>query len=192
MSNKFDYLYKRIINFCKKTNSKWVLYFISFLESIIFPLPTDPFIIPYIIAENKFLRLAFFITLFSVAGGIFTYYIGSSLWDLFYPLVSVSYPNINNLIEAFEKDFSELGIVLILIGGFSPFPFKITCLACGILSVNFIQFVFASLLARGLRFFLVSFLIYKYGEKSIEIIKKNVLTASTILILLIIFYLITL
>ena len=153
MSNKFDYLYKRIINFCKKTNSKWVLYFISFLESIIFPLPTDPFIIPYIIAENKFLRLAFFITLFSVAGGIFTYYIGSSLWDLFYPLVSVSYPNINNLIEAFEKDFSELGIVLILIGGFSPFPFKITCLACGILSVNFIQFVFASLLARGLRFF---------------------------------------
>ena len=192
MSNIFDYLYKRIINFCKKTNSKWVLYFISFLESIIFPLPTDPFIIPYIIAENKFLRLAFFITLFSVAGGIFTYYIGSSLWDLFYPLVSVSYPNINNLIEAFEKDFSELGIVLILIGGFSPFPFKITCLACGILSVNFIQFIFASLLARGLRFFLVSFLIYKYGEKSIEIIKKNVLTASTILILLIIFYLITL
>ena len=192
MSNKFDYLYKRIINFCKKTNSKWVLYFISFLESIIFPLPTDPFIIPYIIAENKFLRLAFFITLFSVAGGIFTYYVGSSLWDLFYPLVSVSYPNINNLIEAFEKDFSELGIVLILIGGFSPFPFKITCLACGILSVNFIQFVFASLLARGLRFFLVSFLIYKYGEKSIEIIKKNVLTASIILILLIIVYLITL
>ena len=192
MSNKFDYLYKRIINFCKKTNSKWVLYFISFSESIIFPLPTDPFIIPYIIAENKFLRLAFFITLFSVAGGIFTYYVGSSLWDLFYPLVSVSYPNINNLIEAFEKDFSELGIVLILIGGFSPFPFKITCLACGILSVNFIQFIFASLLARGLRFFLVSFLIYKYGEKSIEIIKKNVLTASTILILLIIVYLITL
>ena len=192
MSNKFDYLYKRIINFCKKTNSKWVLYFISFLESIIFPLPTDPFIIPYIIAENKFLRLAFFITLFSVAGGIFTYYVGSSLWDLFYPLVSVSYPNINNLIEAFEKDFSELGIVLILIGGFSPFPFKITCLACGILSVNFIQFVFASLLARGLRFFLVSFLIYKYGEKSIELIKKNVLTASIILILLIIVYLITL
>ena len=192
MSNKFDYLYKRIISFCKKTNSKWVLYFISFLESIIFPLPTDPFIIPYIIAENKFLRLAFFITLFSVAGGIFTYYIGNSLWDLFYPLVSVSYPNINNLIEDFEKDFSELGIVLILIGGFSPFPFKITCLACGILSVNFIQFVLTSLLARGLRFFLVSFLIYKYGEKSIEIIKKNVLTASIILILFITLYLIIL
>ena len=175
MSNRFDYLYQKVINFCKSNNSKWVLYLISFFESVIFPLPTDPFIVPYIIAEKKFLRIAFFVTIFSVFGGIFSYYLGNSLWNLFYPFVNISYPNIYDLIEAFEKDFSELGILLILIGGLSPFPYKITCLASGILGINFIQFVFASIFARGLRFYLVSFLIFKYGEKSINLIKKKYL-----------------
>ena len=61
--------------FAKKKESKWILYFISFLESIIFPIPTDPFLIPFIITEKKFYRLAIFTTLFSVLGGIVAYFL---------------------------------------------------------------------------------------------------------------------
>ena len=192
MKSSLDNLYKKIILFCKKKKAKWLLYFISFAESIIFPLPTDPFIIPFIIAENKFIKLAFFVTISSVAGGMVSYYIGNALWDFFYPILNVSYPNISNLIEDFENDFSKMGIILILICGFSPFPYKVTCIASGILGINFFTFILASLFSRGVRFFLVSFLIFRYGEKSVIIIKKNILIISLVLIILLICYLLIL
>ena len=85
-----------------------------------------------------------------------------------------------------------MGIILILIGGFSPFPYKVTCIASGILGINFFTFILASLFSRGVRFFLVSFLIFRYGEKSVIIIKKNILIISLVLIILLICYLLIL
>ncbi len=189
MPEIIENLYKKVIKFCKKKKAKWILYFISFVESIIFPLPTDPFMIPFIIAENKFIKLAIFVTLFSVIGGIFSYFIGSFLWEYFYPFINLSYPNVYNLIDDFKSKFSELGILLIVIGGFSPFPYKITCIASGILGINFLAFVLASFFSRGLRFLLVAYLTYTYGEKSIIYIKKNIYIISLILILILGVYL---
>ena len=172
--------------FLKKKESKWILYFISFIESIIFPIPTDPFLIPFIITEKKFFRLAIFTTLFSVLGGIVAYLLGSFLWESLEPLIEVYFYGIFNSVNEFEKNFLNLGILLIMFGGISPFPFKVTCLASGILGINFVIFVLASTVSRGLRFFLVSYLIYRYGEKSLILARKHIAIISVVLLVIIV------
>ncbi len=191
MKNKIDTFYEKLILLCKKKKAKNFLYLISFLESIFFPFPTDPFLIPYIIAEKRIIKIVFFVTLFSVLGGIFSYYIGSFLWIKLQPLLNSHYQKIILLVNEFENNYKEYGIILIIIGGFSPFPYKITCLASGILGINILSFIFLSFLSRGIRFLLASFLILKYGEYSLNIIRKNILLISIFLILFLIgFYLI--
>ncbi len=172
--------------FLKKKESKWILYFISFIESIIFPIPTDPFLIPFIITEKKFFRLAIFTTLFSVLGGIVAYLLGSFLWESLEPLVEVYFNGIFNSVNEFEKNFLNLGILLIIFGGISPFPFKVTCLASGILGINFVIFVLASIISRGIRFFLVSYLIFRYGEKSLILARKHIAIISAVLLVIIV------
>ena len=73
-----------------------------------------------------------------------------------------------------------------MFGGISPFPFKVTCLASGILGINFVIFVLASTVSRGLRFFLVSYLIYRYGEKSLILARKHIAIISVVLLVIIV------
>ena len=172
--------------FLKKKESKWILYFISFIESIIFPIPTDPFLIPFIITEKKFLRLAIVTTLFSVLGGIVAYSIGNYLWESLEPFVEIHFNGIFNSVNEFKINFLNLGVLLIIFGGISPFPFKVTCLASGILGINFMIFFLASTASRGIRFLLVSYLIYRYGEKSLALVRKHIAVISLVLLLIII------
>ena len=172
--------------FLKKKKSKWVLYFISFIESIIFPIPTDPFLIPFIVTEKKFFRLAIVTTLFSVLGGIIAYFLGSYLWESLEPFVKVYFNSMFNSVNEFENKFLNLGILLIIFGGISPFPFKVTCLASGILGINFVIFVMASIVSRGIRFLLVSYLIYRYGEKSLTLVREHIAIISVVLLIIII------
>ena len=172
--------------FVKKKESKWILYFISFLESIIFPIPTDPFLIPFIITEKKFLRLAIVTTLFSVLGGIVAYSIGNYLWESLEPFVEANFNEIFNSVNEFKINFLNLGILLIIFGGISPFPFKVTCLTSGILGINFIIFLLASTASRGIRFLLVSYLIFRYGQKSLTLVRKHIATISLVLLVIII------
>ena len=189
MQNKIDIFYDYLLSICRKKKAKKFLYLISFLESIIFPFPTDPFLIPFIIAEKKFFNLAIVITLFSVIGGLVSYFIGNLIWFKVQPFFQINYPNVNLLVSEFENNYNEFGVLFILIGGFSPFPYKITCLASGIFGINIFLFILLSVLSRGLRFLIVSFLIFKYGEFSINIIRKNILILSLILVtLILIFY----
>tara|TARA_B100000900_G_scaffold414760_1_gene442368 strand:- start:661 stop:1248 length:588 start_codon:yes stop_codon:yes gene_type:complete len=190
VKNKIDIFYDNLIQLCKKKRAKKVLYLISFFESIIFPLPTDPFLIPFIIAEKKIINIVALVTFFSVFGGVISFFIGSIIWNNLQPFFAIHYPGVELLINEFETNYNEFGVLLILIGGFSPFPYKITCLASGILGINILIFIFLSTLSRGIRFLLVSILIYKYGESSIKLIRKNVWIVSLILVLItFIFYL---
>lgn len=184
MNSKIYSIYNRLIEFCRKKNSKWLVYFISFIESIFFPLPTDPFLIPYILADKKFILLTFLVTIFSVLGGGVAYLIGSFFWIELLPVIKVSYPEVTKNIEEFNDKYSDLGVIIILIGGFSPFPYKITCFASGIIGINFIIFIILSFLSRGLRFFLVSFFVYKYGKESVVYIRKNIYFLSMIMVII--------
>ena len=189
MKNLYEKILNRSINFCSKKKSKIYIYLISFVESIFFPIPTDIFLVPYVLAQkNEYLKISIYVTAFSVLGGLFAYYIGFFIWNKISPLLTEIYPSFVFKLNQFNEQFYEIGIVLIIIGGFSPFPYKITCLGSGIIGINIFQFIIFSLLSRFLRFFLVSYFVFKYGDATKNIIGKYINLISIILITILILY----
>ena len=189
MREKIQSFYRQLIFKCKESKTKVYLYIISFLESIIFPIPTDVFLIPFVLAKKKnYWHLAFMTTIFSVLGGCLSYLIGLLVWDHANLFFLEYYPSISTKLSSFILQFREYGIALIIIGGFSPFPFKVTCLASGIMELNFAVFILFSFFSRGLRFFLVCYLLYKFQEKANELIPKYIGTLSLIFLLTLTLY----
>tara|TARA_B100000524_G_scaffold268225_1_gene147239 strand:- start:21 stop:578 length:558 start_codon:yes stop_codon:yes gene_type:complete len=178
------------IQLCSRKNSESYICLISFIESIFFPIPTDIFLFPYILAKKeKYLKITIYVTFFSVLGGVFAYFLGYFLWNIISPILSQYYPAFIFKLENFNNQFIEVGIILIIIGGFSPFPYKITCIGSGIIGINIFLFIIFSFVSRFLRFFLVSFLIYKYGDKTQKIIGRYINIISTFLIMFFVIYL---
>jgi len=187
-------IYERVVSksiqLCSRKNSETYICFVSFIESIFFPIPTDIFLFPYILAKKeKYLKITFYVTFFSVLGGVFAYYLGFFLWNIISPTLSEYYPAFLMKLESFNNQFIDIGIVLIVIGGFSPFPYKITCIGSGIIGINIFLFIFFSFASRFLRFFFVSFFIYKYGEKTQKIIGTYINIISVFLIMFFVIYL---
>ncbi len=182
-------LYSLLISRCEQSKNRIYLYIISFFESIIFPLPTDIFLVPFVLAKKKnYWYLALMTTIFSVLGGCFSYLIGLLIWDHANLFFLEYYPSISPKLNLFISKFKEYGVALIVIGGFSPFPFKVTCFASGIMNLNFLVFIIFSFISRGLRFFLVCYLLYKFQEKANELISKYIGTLSIIFILILFIY----
>ena len=161
----------------------------SFLESIIFPIPPDIFLIPIVLAKKKkWLFFSMICTLFSVLGGVVGYIIGYYFWDLVGNHI-ISFYNAENEVNHLKEYFSKYGLFIILLAGFTPLPYKIFTIGSGLLSFNFFIFIICSLFARGLRFISLSYLLYKYGEKSLSFVDKYFykLTLFFVLILALIF-----
>ena len=186
-------LYEKLLNvsvdLCSKKNSKIYIYFISFIESIFFPIPTDIFLFPYVLANKKeYLRISVYVTVFSVLGGVVAYYIGFFLWNKISIILVDVYPSYISKLNSFNEQFYEIGIILIIIGGFSPFPYKITCIGSGIIGINIFIFIIFSFFSRFLRFFLVSFFIFKYGEATKNLIGKYINIISIIFVIILMIY----
>tara|TARA_Y100000991_G_C21844662_1_gene293903 strand:- start:7 stop:588 length:582 start_codon:yes stop_codon:yes gene_type:complete len=186
----YERVMSRSIQLCSKKNSEPYIYLISFIESIFFPIPTDIFLFPYILAKKeKYLEITIYVTIFSVLGGVLAYFLGYFLWNIISPIVSEYHPDFISKLNNFNNQFVEIGIILIIIGGFSPFPYKITCVGSGIIGINIFLFIFFSFVSRFLRFFFVSFFIYKYGEKTQKIIGTYINVISVFLIMFFVIYL---
>ena len=164
----------------------WFLSFFSFIESSFFPIPPDIILIPMIIAKrtNAFFY-AFICTASSVLGGIFGYLIGYYLFNSI-GIIIINYYNLSDQFILFENYYLQYGIWIILGAGFTPFPFKFITIASGVFGLNILLFIIISILARGLRFYLIAFLLRIFGEVIENIINKyfNFL-ASVFFILLI-------
>ena len=189
MKNLYEKILDTSLNFCLKKNSKVYIYLISFIESIFFPIPTDVFLFPYVLVRKKeYLKISINVTFFSVLGGIVAYLIGFLIWNKISPFLMNFNTSFVLKLNSFNEQFYELGIILIIIGGFSPFPYKVTCLGSGIIGINIFQFIIFSFLSRFLRFFLVSFFVFKYGDTTKNIIGKYINFISVILIVFFIVY----
>ena len=129
------------------------------------------------------------VSIFSVLGGICAYFLGFYVWNEIEPTLSQIFPNYILKLKDFNEKFYEIGLTLVVIGGFSPFPYKITCIGSGILGISIMPFIFFSFLSRFLRFYLVSFFVYKYGEKTNDIVGKYINVISLVLVLFLIVYL---
>ena len=185
----FNY-YKNIINSLiekAKTNAvkplaDKVLGFISMIESIIFPLPVDPFLAGLTLAvPKKAFRFAFICTIGSVIGGVIGwflgYLIGPSIENLFLYFPWFTEEKFN----AVKFAYKENGMLIIFLGAFTPLPYKIITITSGIAEVNIIAFVLMSILGRGIRFFIVAYLVKFFGKPALLFLQKHLLISSSIL-----------
>tara|TARA_B100000700_G_C15037852_1_gene853673 strand:- start:2658 stop:3254 length:597 start_codon:yes stop_codon:yes gene_type:complete len=170
-------IYDKCVSWAGKKYAKPILAFEAFIESSFFPIPPDVMIIPMVVAKkNEFIRIALIATTFSVLGALFGYFIGY----VFFNEVGIKifeiygYEDPNFLKEKFSTKggfVSWLGILFT--AGFTPLPFKLLTISSGFIHFNIISFIIICIITRGLRFFLVSFLTYRYGEKFGPFLEKQ-------------------
>ena len=183
-------LNEKAFEITKSKKASWFLYFISFIESIFFPIPTDIFIIPVaLVNKNKVLIISFITTIFSVLGGIVGYLIGLYFFNEIGSEL-INYYYLQDEFDFFTNIISEYGYIFIFIAGFTPVPYKIASIASGFIGMPLIIFIISSFFARGIRFFIVAFIGSRLGIHAEKIIKKNFLYISIFLFILIILLLI--
>ena len=173
----FNALYKKCLDLAAHKSSKYYLAAVSFIESSFFPIPPDVMVVPMVISKkNDFLKIFLITTIFSTLGGILGYFIGAFFFDIgmqimtFYgyedKLISLK----NNLISV-EGFYAWLGILFL--AGFTPLPYKVFTIASGLIGFNILIFIIISLISRGLRFFIVSYLSYKFGNLFTEFMENH-------------------
>ena len=173
----FNTLYKKCLDFAAHKSSKYYLAIISFIESSFFPIPPDVMVIPMVISKkNEYIKIFLITTIFSVLGGILGYFIGAFFFDLGMQIMSFyGYEDkLNNLKKSLidsQGFYAWLGILFL--AGFTPLPYKVFTIASGLIGFNIIIFIFISLISRGLRFFIVSYLSYKFGYLFTEFMHKQ-------------------
>ena len=171
----------KVIKVADNKKSLNFLAIFSFLESIIIPVPPDIFLIPITLTKRyKWLYLGLFTTFFSILGGVLGYLIGMFFWELLGMRI-VNFYDAHHHIDYIKSLFNKYGWAVILIAGFSPIPYKIFTVSSGMMGYNFIIFLLCSLISRGLRFISLTFLVNKYGEKSIQLAEKHFLKFTLII-----------
>ena len=171
-------LYDKCLEWAGHKFANAILALVSFAESFIFPIPTDAMLVPMVIAKkNKFLKISLIAVVFSVLGAVIGYLIGyiffNELGIKIFELLGTE--NANIFIEKLASETGLLsGILILFIAGFTPLPFKIITISSGFVHFNIFFFIITCLLARGLRFFLVGYLAYKYGAAIGPFLEKKV------------------
>ena len=170
-------IYNRCLKLASNKNSKFFLSIVSFVESSFFPIPPDVMIAPMVIANKKdYLKIFFIASIFSVLGGIFGYLIGFFFYDLaFYVIEFYGY---QDRVEDLKFSMSQgTGFIawlsILFLAGFTPLPYKAFTITSGLIAFNLPIFIIVSLVSRGLRFFIVAYLSYKFGELFTEFINKH-------------------
>jgi len=148
------------------------LAFISFTESIILPIPTSAFLIAvYMAGAKRFPFYAFFTTLFSVLGGFAGYFIGYFFFDTVGVRI-VDFYNLATELEATKALYNDNTFWVTFTGAFTPVPYKIFVLSAGFLKVNLLYFMLASVVGRGLQFFLIAYIMKHYGDTATKLFLK--------------------
>jgi membrane protein YqaA with SNARE-associated domain len=168
---------RRMYNWCigaaNKPHAWWTMGAVSFVESSFFPVPPDVMLIPMALARpDQAYRMALWCTATSVAGGILGYAIGALLYDSV-GLWLISLYGYGDKVEAFRAAYAQWGAWIILLKGLTPIPYKIVTISSGFAGYNFALFVLFSIIARAGRFFMLAFLLHRYGEQARGIIEKR-------------------
>ena len=179
------YLLKKSSKFTKSRLAYPFIFVLCFLESIIFPFPQEVFMIPMMASDrDRIFKIAWFALLGSLLGAIAAYFIGMYLFES----IGMYILNLYGLYETFtnfSNQVSEYGFLYVFVGGFTPVPFKIVTLSSGFIGINFLIFIAASIISRSIRFFLIGYIIWKFGE---DIMKSFENRLNTYLILFLIFF----
>ena len=189
-------LYDKCVTWAGYRYAKQILAIEAFIESSFFPIPPDVMIVPMVISKrNEFIQIALIATIFSVFGALFGYYIGYSLNEIavkIFEFYGYEYS------DAFKEKFTTGGgfkawLGILFTAGFTPLPFKLLTISSGIIHFNLITFIFICIVTRGLRFFLVAYLTYRFGQKIGPFLDKqgakwSIIIAGIIILIAMIIY----
>ena len=173
----FNELYQKSLRLAAHKSSKFFLAVIAFAESSFFPIPPDIMIVPMVIAKKvDYLKIFLIATISSALGGLLGYFIGSSFIEL--AMNVVQFYGYEDKVINLKNELSGSGGFYVFLGalflaGFTPLPFKVFTITSGIIGFNVIIFFFICLVSRGLRFFVVSYLTYRFGNTFSIFIEKN-------------------
>jgi len=188
----FKGLYDSVVRLSRHRRAPTFLAIVSFAESSFFPVPPDVMLAPMVLGNRKRAwRLAGLTTIASVAGGILGYFLGGfGEW-----LVTIY--GAQATLALAQQWFADYGIWIILVAGFTPVPYKIFTISAGMMGMSLVAFIFASIIGRGARFFLVAGFIYFAGtffandEDLVSAIRRyvDVLGWAVIAVLVVLFFL---
>ena len=173
----FQTLYKKCLELAAHKSSNFYLGLVSFIESSFFPIPPDAMIIPMVIAKKKeYLKIFLVASIFSVLGGIFGYLIGYLFFDL--AMYVIEFYGYQDKVENLKFSMSQgsgflTWLSILFLAGFTPLPYKAFTISSGLIAFNLPVFIIVSLISRSLRFFIVAFLSYKFGELFTEYMEKH-------------------
>ena len=182
VKNKINLLIEKAKQNAAKSIAEKIVGFISLIESIIFPIPVDPFLAGLTLAvPKKAFKFALFCTIGSVIGGVvgwlLGYFIGPSIENI---LLNIPWFTQEKFIEV-KSAYNENGMLIIFLGAFTPLPYKIITITSGMAGINVIGFVLMSLIGRGIRFFIVAYLTKIFGMPALLFLQKHLLISSSIL-----------
>ena len=177
-------LYDWTLSMAAHPHALWVLAFVSFIESSVFPIPPDILMIPMIIAApRRAFLIAFVCMAASVVGGIAGYMIGAFLFDAIGQPVLDFYGKADSVAE-FNARFNEWGAWAVLVAGITPFPYKVITIMSGWTGLSLPVFVVSSIVARGFRFFILAALLWKFGAPIRTFIEKYLGLLFTLFVIL--------
>jgi membrane protein YqaA with SNARE-associated domain len=174
-------IYDWVLSWSEKPSATLALFVLAFAESSFFPIPPDILLIPLVLgARKKWFRLALITSIASALGGIFGYMIGHFLWwsgpATYSGIATFFFNNIPGFTQGAFENVQQLynthGFWIVFTAGFTPIPYKIFTISSGAFDLNLVTFLIASIVSRGARFFLVSFLIFWFGEPIKKFIDK--------------------
>ena len=170
-------LYKKSLKLAAHKSSKFFLAIIAFAESSFFPVPPDIMIVPMIIAKkNDYLKIFLIATFSSAVGGLLGYFIGFVFLDLAMNVIEFygyeeKVINLKDNLSSGNNFIYFLGTLFL--AGFTPLPFKVFTITSGMIGFNILIFFAVCLVSRALRFFVVSYLSFKFGDTFSKFMEKD-------------------
>ena len=186
----FNELYQKSLRLAAHKRSKIFLAIISFVESSFFPIPPDVMIVPMVIAKkNDYLKIFIIATLFSTLGGVLGYFIGSYFLD--FGMTVVSFYGYEDKVLSLKNNLTKgtglyIWLATLFLAGFTPLPFKVFTITSGMIGFNLFIFLIICLFSRGLRFFIVSYFSFKFGDTFNKFMKTKAAIWFTVLGILIV------
>tara|TARA_B100000795_G_scaffold28357_1_gene18772 strand:- start:350 stop:946 length:597 start_codon:yes stop_codon:yes gene_type:complete len=183
-------LYQKSLHLAAHKRSKIFLAIISFIESSFFPIPPDVMIVPMVIAKKiDYLKIFLIATFFSTLGGVLGYFIGSYFLDI--GMSVVGFYGYEDKVLSLKNDLTKgtglyIWLATLFLAGFTPLPFKVFTITSGMIGFNLFMFVFICLVSRGLRFFIVSYFSYKFGDTFNKLMQTEAAKWFTVLGILIV------
>ncbi|WP_420567458.1 YqaA family protein [Thalassovita sp.] len=177
-------LYNWTMSLAQHPRALWLLAAISFIEASVFPIPPDVLMIPMILARpSRAWLIAGIALISSVAGGLLGYLIGAQFYDLIGRPILETMGKADAMAE-FNTRFNDFGFWPVLIAGITPFPFKVITIMSGWTGLPLVTFVVTSIIARGLRFFIVAALLWKFGAPIRDFIERRLGLMFTLFVLI--------